>query len=266
MHASFNVLGVELCELPHWYCCGTTFNLARDNRMSLIAPLRILANAQKQNGKVIVPCAVCYNTLKRANYIFSQDTEGLDTINDHLEESYDGKEEVVHPLEYLRDNNALFNNKIKKDLKGMKIACYYGCLLLRPQEEMQFDDPESPTVFENFISVLGATPVDFPFKVECCGSYLVVNSPDAVIDASYKVLKNAQGNGAEAVVTSCPMCHYNLDALQKKIKNEHPEFKEIPVFYFSQILALTLGVDNKDLGLEQNKVSPNNLLKEYSLL
>jgi heterodisulfide reductase subunit B len=266
LHKSFEALGVKLNELPHWYCCGTTFNLAHDNRMSLIAPLRILAKAQKENGRVIVPCSICYNTLKRANYMLKQDTDALEIINEHLEESYDGNEVVVHPLEFFKDNKELIKKNIKKDLKGIKIGCYYGCLLLRPEKEIQFDDPESPTIFEDFVRLIGATPIDFPLKVECCGSYLVVNSPDAAVEASYKILKNAQGNGAEAIVTSCPLCHYNLDALQKKIKIAHSEFNEIPIFYFSQILAIALGVEEENLGLEQNKVSPINLLKEYTLL
>jgi heterodisulfide reductase subunit B len=266
VHESFATVGIELNELPHWYCCGTTFTLARDNRMSLIAPLRILAKAQREDGEVLVPCSVCYNTLKRANHIFKQDPDVLKIINEHLEESYDGNERVIHPLEFFRDNKKLVADKIKKNLRDLRIGCYYGCLLLRPQEELQFDDPESPTIFEDFIRLLGATPVDFPLKVECCGSYLVVKSPDAAIEASYKLLKNAQGNGAQAIVTSCPLCHYNLDALQTKIKKFHPEFKEIPVFYFTQILAVALGVPEKKLGLEQNKVSPVNILKEYNLL
>lgn len=266
LHSAFNALGIELEELSHWYCCGTTFTLARDNRMSLIAPLRILARAQKTNGKLLTPCSICYNTLKRANYILKQDKETLDIINEHLEESYDGREEVIHPLEFLKEKKSLIQGKVKKDLKELKIGCYYGCLLLRPQQEIQFDDPESPTIFEDFIKAIGATPVDFPLKVECCGSYLVVNSPDAAVEASYKILKNAAGNGAQAVVTSCPLCHYNLDALQNKMKELHSGFKEIPVFYFSQIMALALGVEEKNLGFEQNKVSPINLLKEHNLL
>jgi heterodisulfide reductase subunit B len=266
LHASFAGLGVELNELAHWYCCGTTFTLARDNRMSLIAPVRILAKAQQEGEQLIVPCSVCYNTLKRANYILKEDRETLDIINEHLEESYDVSEEVVHPLQFLIKNGKLIKDKIKKNLAGMKVGCYYGCLLLRPQDELQFDDPESPSIFENFMRELGAAPVDFPLKVECCGSYLVINSPDAAVDASYRLLKNARGNGAEALVTSCPLCHYNLDALQLKMKKEHPDFKEMPVFYFSQLLALALGVEEKNLGLVQNKVSPASLLKEYNLL
>lgn len=266
LHACFNAIGVELAELPHWYCCGTTFTLARDNRMSLIAPLRILAKAQQENGKVLVPCSICYNTLKRANYMLNEDIETLDILNEHLEESYDGKEIVLHPLEFFRENEELIKNKVKKNLKDLKVGCYYGCLLLRPQQEIQFDDAESPTIFENFVSLIGATPIDFPLKVECCGSYLVVTSPDAALEASYKLLRNAQGNGVDAVVTSCPLCYYNLDALQEKMGKAHPGFKQIPVFYFSQILAIALGVEEKNLGLEQNKVSPYEILKEYDLL
>ncbi len=266
MHRSFSLLGVELAELPHWYCCGTTFTLARDNRMSLIAPLRILAKAQKENGSLMVPCSVCFNTLKRANFIFKEDPEALQIINEHLGEAYDGKEKVLHPLEFFRDNKDLVKGKLKKPLKGMKIGSYYGCLLLRPKKELEFDDPEAPTIFEDFVSLLGGAPIDFPLKVECCGSYLVVNSPDAAIEASYKLLDNAQQNGAEAIVTSCPLCHYNLDALQAKIKMAHPSFNEIPVFYFTQLLALALGVEQDNLGLSQNRVSTIGLLKRYGLI
>lgn len=266
MHSSFSALDVELCELPHWYCCGTTFTLARDNRMSLIAPMRILAKAQQESNRIIVPCSVCYNTLKRVNYILKEDEEVLKIISDHLEESYDTNIQIMHPLEYLRENKDTVKANVKKNLNGLKLGCYYGCLLLRPQKEIQFDDPESPSTFEDFISVLGATPIDFPMKVECCGSYLLLSSLDAVIEASYKILRNARGNGAEALITSCPMCHYNLDALQVRIKKVHPEFNEMPIFYFTQLLSLALGVEEKDLGLEQNKVSTKSLLKEYKLI
>jgi len=266
LQAAFDTLNIELKEMAHWYCCGTTFGLARDNRMSLIAPLRILAKAQKENGMVLVPCSICYNTLKRANFIFEQDPEALQILNEHLLESYNGKEKVVHPLEFCKDNKQLVKSRIKKDLKGMKLGCYYGCLLLRPKKEIQFDDPEAPTIFEDFVSLIGGKPIDFPLKVECCGSYLVVNSLDSTVEVSYKILKNAEGNGVEAIVTSCPLCHYNLDSLQKRIINSHPELKPVPIFYFSQIMAIALGIPYDFWGLEQNKVSPINLLKEYKLL
>jgi len=265
IQASFKALDVELKEMANWYCCGTTFTLARDNRMSLIAPLRILAKAQKENGSVIVPCSICYNTLKRANFIFQEDAETLKILNEHLSENYDCREKIVHPFEFLRDNKELLKSRLKKNLKDIKLGCYYGCYLLRPQKEMQFDDPESPTIIEEFVSLLGATPVGFPLKVECCGSFLIVNSPDAAIDASYRILKNARGEGAEAMITSCPLCHYNLDTLQKRIAFKHPNFKSMPIFYFSQILAIALDIPPEYWGLEQNKISPADFLKEHNL-
>ncbi len=266
MHSCFNALGVELSELPHWYCCGTTFALARDNRMSLIAPLRILAKAQEEGRQLLTPCSVCYNTLKRANFIFGEDRETVDIINEHLDENYDGKEEILHPLEFFRDNENLVRTSVKKSLGGLKIGCYYGCLLLRPAEEMKFDDPESPSIFEGFVNMLGGEAVDFPLKVECCGSYLVVNSPEAAVNASSRVIMNARENGADVIATTCPLCFYNLDALQAKMTQQYPDFKEMPVFYFSQLLALALGIDEKGLQFGQNRVSPQAFLKEHGLL
>jgi heterodisulfide reductase subunit B len=233
--------------------------------MSLIAPLRILAKAQKEGDRILVPCSICYNTLKRANFIFSEDKEAVDIINEHLEENYDGKEKVIHPLEFFRDNQDLIKKHIKKPLTGLKVGCYYGCLLLRPAEEIKFDDPESPSIFEDYVRLLGAEPVEFPFRVECCGSYLVVNTPDAAVHASYNVIKNARDNGADALITTCPLCFYNLDALQTKMK-QHLDFKEMPIFYFSQLLALALGIDEDGLQLGQNRVPPQAVLKKYGLL
>ncbi len=263
---SFKTAGIELKELPNWYCCGTTFTLARDNKMSLIAPLRVLAKAQQENGELLVPCSICYNTLKRANYIFRTDPETLKIINEHLGESYDSKGKILHPFEFIREHQDEFKRNVKRDLAGMKLACYYGCYLLRPKDELEFDDPESPTVMESFVSLMGATPISFSMKVECCGSYLIINSPEAALEASYKILKNAKENGAEALITSCPLCHYNLDNFQAKISSMHPEHKPIPVFYFSQIMAIAFELPVQTWGLEYNKVSPTNLLKGHKLL
>lgn len=264
--AIFSAVDIELKELQNWYCCGTTFNLTRDNKMSLIAPLRILARAQKEGDGLLVPCSICYNTLKRANYTFKEDSETLRILNDHLGESYDGNSRVMHPFEFIKEHKDLFKKGIKKELKGLKIGCYYGCYLLRPKNEIGLDDPEAPTVMEEILSLTGAIPVSFPYKVECCGSYLIINSPESAIDASYKILLNARENGAEALITSCPLCHYNLDNFQTKMANTHPEFKPMPVFYFSQIYAIAFDLAQNYWGLEQNKTPPIDFLKAYSLL
>ncbi len=215
---------------------------------------------------MIVPCSICYNTLKRANYILNEDKEVLTIINEHLGENYDGNEKIVHPFEFLRDHKDLLRKKLKKNLKGIKLGCYYGCYLLRPEKEIQFDDAETPTMIEDFASLLGAEPVSFPLKVECCGSYLIINSPDAALEASYRILKNAMGEGAEVLITSCPLCHYNLDSLQKRIGYKYPKFTPIPIFYFSQIMAIALDIPREFWGLEQNKISPEKFLKEHNLI
>jgi|UniRef100_A0A7V3VV13 heterodisulfide reductase subunit B len=264
--ASFKVADFDLKELTNWYCCGTTFTLARDNKMSLIAPLRILAKAQKENGLLLVPCSICYNTLKRANYIFRNDQETLGIINEHLGENYDGNVEIVHPFEFIRENQDKFKSGIKRSLGEMKLGCYYGCYLLRPKDEIGFDDPEAPTIMEDFIKLMGGIPVNFPLKVECCGSYLIINSLEAALQMVYKILKNARENGAEALITSCPVCHYNLDNFQDKIVKMHPEHKPIPIFYFSQIMAIAYDLPTEVWGLGYNKVSPETLLKEHRIL
>ncbi len=264
--AVFNAVNIELKELTNWYCCGTTFTLARDNKMSLIAPLRILAKAQKENGALLVPCSICYNTLKRANYIFRNDPETMEIINEHLGEEYNGEEKIIHPFEFIREHKEEFKSGVKKSLGNLKLGCYYGCYLLRPNDEIGFDDPESPTIMEEFVQLMGAQPINFPLKVECCGSYLIVNSPEAALEASYKILKNARERGAEAIITSCPVCHYNLDNFQSKIAKIHSDHQFIPVFYFSQIMAMAFGLPIEVWGLEYNKVNPTNLLKENKIL
>jgi heterodisulfide reductase subunit B len=148
----------------------------------------------------------------------------------------------------------------------MKAAAYYGCMLLRPFEEMGFDDKEKPTLFEEFLEALGAKPVDFPYKIECCGSFQTVGSPEVATECAYKILGSAIKNGAEAIVSTCPMCTFNVDHKQADIKQKYLDFKSIPVLYFTQLLGIAMGLDFRTLGFEQNAVDPLPLLKEKGLL
>jgi heterodisulfide reductase subunit B len=156
--------------------------------------------------------------------------------------------------------------KVKKPLAGLKAAAYYGCMLLRPFEEMGFDDKEKPTLFEDFLEALGAKAIDFPYKIECCGSFQSVGSPDVATECAHKILGSALKNGAEAMVSTCPMCTFNIDHKQSDIKQRHSDFKPIPVFYFTQLLGMAMGLDYQTLGFEQNAVDPLPLLKEKGLL
>lgn len=270
-------LGHELVEVPDWTCCGATFSLAADNVMALAAPIRILANASKVGDQVITVCAGCYNVLKRANYAVNADPEKLKKINDFLEMEYDGGVKVVHYLEFLRDQVGFDHiaRSVKRDLGNLKVAPYYGCQMLRPHEELEFDDPEAPMMMDDLLAAIGCDVIDFPHKVECCGAFLTVCSdlearkdPEAkgaggaVNECSYTILDAARRRGADMLVLTCPLCHYNLDSSQAAIEQEHFGYKPMPIVYFSQLLAVALGLDPKKYALDtkHNYVDPTNVL------
>jgi len=255
--AGFKELGIELEELKNWYCCQADFSLVTDNLMAMLAASRNLVSARKEAAELAVSCSTCYNVLKRTNHLLKNDDAKRKAITDFLEEKYDGSLKVLHLLEILRDNVGFENlaKKVKNSLAGLKIAPYYGCLLLRPDDEMQFDNPENPAIFEDFIHALGAEAVDYAHKSECCGSYLLIPSRDVVVARADKILSNAIDKGANLVITSCPLCQFNLDWTQELIKKQKGSFPTIPVFYFTELLAYALGLI-KDFDKERHFVPP----------
>jgi heterodisulfide reductase subunit B len=263
-----NLLGFELKELPNWTCCGAAFPLATDNLMALLPPFRILANAREQGTTLTTFCSVCFNVIKRTNRLIQRDGEKRDKINNYIEKNYQGDLRVVHYLEILKQDIGFsqIKERVVKPLEGLKAAAYYGCMLLRPFEEMEFDDKENPTIIENFLKTLGATAVDFPYKIECCGSFQSVGSPEVATECAYKILGSAVKNGAEVIVSTCPMCTFNIDHKQSDIQQKYLDFKTIPVLYFTQLLGIAMGLDHQTLGFEQNFVDPIPLLREKGLL
>lgn len=258
--ACASALGIELEELPNWTCCGTTYPLVTDNLITLVSPVRNLATAKKQRQDLVTFCAFCYNVFKRTNYRVRKDSDSRQKINDFLredvEEPYAGEINVFHLLELLRDKIGFENirAKAKRPLDGLKIACYYGCMLLRPKDEMNLDDIESPRIMDDLMRIIGASPIDFPFKTECCGSYLGVSSIDAALDCSYKVINSAIKNGAEAISVSCPLCFFNLETRQEEIIKRFRNIEPIPVYYFTELLGLALGLSEEQCGLKDHKV------------
>jgi len=215
-------------------------------------------------------CAMCFNTMKRSNERMRSNQEDLDIINDLMyreETKYQGDVDVVHMLELLRDNIGFeaLAQKVVKPLGGLRAAGYYGCYLVRPRE-IGFDDAENPRILENMLESLGAEPVDFPFKVECCGAYQTVDKPELVAERTEQILTSATSNGAEVVVVSCPLCAFNLDQRQKLTARLHPEFKHIPVLYFSQLLAIALGCSEESLRLDLHYIDPRPLLEKKGLI
>jgi heterodisulfide reductase subunit B len=278
--ASAKALGFELDELPQWNCCGATFPLAVDNELALIGPARILIDAQKQGPQLATLCSICYNVLKRTNRFLRDSEEKRERINLFVEEDYDGEVRVLHLLELLRDELGFeaLRERVVRNLDGIKVAPYYGCLLLRPQEEIGLDDADEPTILHDLLVSLGCEVIDFPNKTECCGSYLTVSAADAAEELAYAILRSATDEGAEIVATSCPLCQFNLDYRQGKTTTrtasvrrtrshrECASLSTVPVLYFTQLLSIALGLDTTDYGFQEHYVDPRPLLRQRGLI
>ncbi len=261
--AASRELGVELVELPLWNCCGAVFSLSTDNLINLAGPIRNLVRAREHGDQLVTICSGCYHALKRANRLIALDDEKRKKLNDFMESDYAGDVEVLHLLEVFRDVVGFdgIRGKIKKDISPLRVAPYYGCLLLRPAEEMDFDSAQDPSIFEDFLASTGAQPVDFPFKTECCGAYLAVVHDEVARDCAFTILKSARSSGADMIATSCPLCHYNLDYYQTKVAGDSG-FEKIPVVYFTQLLGLALGLDESELGFDLHRIDPRPLLRQ----
>ncbi len=268
---ALNSIGVEVQELDRWNCCGTVFSLTTDDLIHHVAPIRNLIRVKEANfDKVMTVCAMCYNTLKRANERVKADPDSLDILNnfmDREEVSYEGDVQVFHLLEFLKEEIGFESlaKKVVKPLKKLKVASYYGCLLVRPKG-IGFDDMENPTILDDLMSKLGAESVDFPYKTECCGAYQTVDKPGIIADRTNQILTSARNRGAEIVVVSCPLCAFNLDQRQKQTVEKYPEFKHIPVLYFTQPLAIALGCPEKTLRFDLNFIDPMPILKAKGLI
>lgn len=268
---SLNHLGIDVEEIPRWNCCGTVFSLATDDLIHHLAPIRNLIRVKESNSdSVMTLCSMCYHTLKAANARMKSHPEDLDTINEFMDREsvkYEGDVRILHLLEILRDEIKFENlaKKVKHPLKNLKTANYYGCLLVRPRE-LGLDDMENPMVMDNLMTALGADTIDFPYKTECCASYQTVDKPEIVADRTNSIITSARNMGAEVMVVSCPLCAFNLDQRQKKTMQKYPEFKTMPVLYFTQLMAIALGCKEADLGLDLHYIDPKPLLKQKKLL
>lgn len=230
------VLGVTLEEIEDWQCCGGVFSTSRDEVATKLSSVRALKAANDKEQPLVTVCSACHNVIKQTNYQIANDAEFADKVNRYMapEAPYNGETVVYHYLEMLRDLVGFdkIKEKVVNPLTGKKIAAYYGCLLLRPNKVMQMDDPENPRIMEDLIRAIGADPVIYASCNECCGGYVTMESPELAKKKSNAVTGNAAAAGAEMMVTACPLCRYNL------VKNG----AEIPVVYFTELLAEALGV------------------------
>ncbi len=268
--AAMATLGVNLVELPRWNCCGTVYSLAEDDLVHHIAAVRTLIRVAEQgNDRVVTLCSFCYNTLKRADLLMRNNEDTRNTLNSFMDEEidYHGQVEVLHLLQVLRDDLGwpVIADKVKIPLQGLKVAPYYGCTLLRPRDAA-IDRVESPTVLQELLQTLGATVVDFPLATECCGSFQIVGNPDFVAERAHTILDVALRREAEALVLSCPLCSFNLGQRQAELKQKYPDFQGIPIIFFTQLLAVALGVDPEVCRFDQNFGEPQALLQSKGLI
>ena len=235
-YKSAEALGVTLEEIENWQCCGGVYTTAKNEVATKLSSVRALKEAFSKEQPLVTVCSACHNVIKQTNYAMQNDKEFCDKVNRYMseDESYNGEAQVYHYLEMLRDLVGFdaLAEKVVNPLKGKKIAAYYGCLLLRPSGVMKMDDPENPRIMEDFIKALGAEPVIYAKRNECCGGYVSVESPELSKKSSNSIIQNVKAQGAQMIITACPLCKYNL------VKNG----ADIPVVYFTELLAEALGV------------------------
>jgi heterodisulfide reductase subunit B len=256
-------VGFELEEMPSWVCCGAIYNTGSDDFAGRVGATRNIVRASQLGDTLVTLCAACYNVLKRAKLRLDQPENEVERkrVLDFIDEPLEQDVSVVHYLQILSDDIGwdAIREKVVKPLEGLKVASYYGCLMVRPPEVLCFDDPENPQVMDDLMRALGADPTGFDFKTECCGGYLVVNRKEVAKQSSKRILDNAKSWGAEAIVTTCPLCQYNLDKLRGGGDS-------LPVLYFTQLLGLAVGLEKDELGFDCNALDPVPLLEEKGLL
>ena len=235
-------LGIELEEIPDWNCCGATSGHALDHRLSVALPARTLGIAEGMGLDVVAPCAACYNRMKSAEAEMKSNAALRAEINSELAKPYTGGVTVRSALEVFSSPEVmeLIGEKVTKKLHGLKPACYYGCLLLRPPKILKFDDAEDPKSLDEAMRVVGAEPVEWYFKNECCGASFGISKSEIVVKLSGDIISNAKKQGANCIVTVCPLCMTNLEMRQAAAGKIRGEDLTMPVFYFTELLGLAM--------------------------
>ena len=254
VRAVAKAIGLELVEVPDWNCCGASSAHVLDHRLSLALPAKILAQAEAAGlTEVLAPCAACYNRLTSARAALEADPAAAADIAAVIDMPVTGRVKVVNVLEVLDRFQDVIEAKTVAPL-ARKVACYYGCLLVRPPRVVAFDRPEDPMSMDRMVKRAGAEPIEWNFKAECCGAAFSVTRTDLVARMSGKIVADAVRSGAEAIVVACPMCQSNLDMRRPESNALMGTDHQIPVIFITQALGLALGIDPAELGLQRHMV------------
>jgi heterodisulfide reductase subunit B len=268
----FKTLDLGLKELDDWNCCGATAYFGVDKKMAMAVSGRNLAMAQQQGlHELVAPCAGCFLTLKKANEYLKDHPGGpINRTMDKVGLHYDGQVNVRHPLDILVNDAGAdaIQAAVKRPLKEWKVACYYGCQIVRPYKG--FDDPYNPQSMDAIMKALGAEAVDYPYKTRCCGGSLTGTVEEVGLRLVYMLFNEIAKHGANVIATACPLCHLNLDVYQQKVRTmfkdkfdqaKGREFTPIPVVHFTQIIGYAFGGDKRQLGFSDLMVQPAKLIQ-----
>ena len=260
-------LDVEMEELPDWNCCGATSAHTMSESLAYALPLRNLVLAEKlDNTTMAIPCASCYQRLKVTKVHMDDNPELCKQISTTVvdEGTYEGKVAVKSMLQYCYEDIGLetIRSKVTKSLAGMKLACYYGCLLTRPKAITQFDSPEYPVSMDQIVEALGAKATEFDYKTECCGASFSISNTEVVLNLSGQILEMAKESGADAIVVACPLCQSNLDMRQPDIEKHSGKKLDIPIFYFTQLMAMAFGMPEKEMMFHKHIVPVDGALAQ----
>lgn len=256
-------LGIELVEIKGWTCCGATAAHQTDRVMAAALPAVNLLLAKEMGMDTVVNCAACYSRMKASNYDVKSSSEMKAQVADAVGKEYDGSVAVRHLVEVLLEDIGIekLRKRFTQSLNGLKVACYYGCFLVRPHEVTNFDDPENPASLDRLVAAMGGESLDWPHKVECCGGGLNLTRTDVVVKLSSSIIDMARKSGADCIAVACPMCQASLDLRQQDMKTETGKPYNMPVVYITQLLGLCLGIPHKELGLQRLMVKPSAVLQ-----
>jgi heterodisulfide reductase subunit B len=253
----FACLGQELVEIDDWNCCGATVYMSVKETVSFAVSARNLALAERMGLDVLAPCSSCFTVLAKTNRVLKSLPEMHRDVNEALGEaglSYSGNTRVRHPLDVLMNDvgiEAILGAR-KRELPHLKVAPYYGCQIVRPDKT--FDDRENPVLMDHLFSRCGLEVVPYSGKVRCCGGMLMTTFEETALKLNMELLAAARQSGADVIVTTCPLCHFNLEAYQGRINTVYGTDFAVPILYFTQLLGILLGLDPKKLGLDASFV------------
>jgi heterodisulfide reductase subunit B len=254
MHAVAKALGIELCEIPEWTCCGSSSGHMTNRLVSIALPANVLLKAQRAGfDQVMAPCAACYNRLATAKHEIETSAKTKAEAEKILQTKVENLPRVLNVVQLLAQVSDTIASKVKEKF-DQTVACYYGCLLVRPAKITGFDKTEDPVEMDKLVAAVGGKTVDWNFKTECCGASFSVSQTSVVARLGAKIMKDAVAKKADAVVVACPMCHSNLDLRRSDINQRLEQKTDIPVLFITQVIGMALGLKANELGLGRHLV------------